>query len=269
MKLSKRDSIVLGVGTLLLIVLIVMGQFVYLSPLKTDLVSKKQSLENEQKLLEISSKKKAVTASKTVQDSRELQKKLPVKPMEDAFILDLEKAETLSNSEIKSMSFSKDADVAAENAQAAGTQNNGQQNNASNQNTTNPPATTQNSAAQGTTTGTTGAQANGATAAAPGLKKLTVNLTVESPSYEDFEKFVQALESLTRIVVVESINYSGGPEITSLEQQNTKLSYTLTISAFYMPTLADLAPELPNIDAPAPAYKKNPLSQFSDTTSSN
>jgi type IV pilus assembly protein PilO len=269
MKLSKRDSIVLGVGTLLLIVLIVMGQFVYLSPLKSELVTKKQSLENEQRLLEMSSKKKTVTASQTVQNSRELQKKIPVKPSEDAFILDLEKAETLSNSEIKSMSFSKDVDVTADNTQAAGTQNNGQQTNTANQYTTNPPAANQNTSGQQTTTNTTGAQANSATAAAPGLKKLTVNLTVESPSYEDFEKFVQVLESLTRIVVVESINYTGGPEITSLNQQNPKLSYTLTVSAFYMPTLADLAEELPNIDAPAPANKENPLSQFSDTTNSN
>jgi type IV pilus assembly protein PilO len=33
-----------------------------------------------------------------------------------------------------------------------------------------------------------------------------------------------------------------------------------------MPTLADLAAELPKIDAPAPAGKDNPLSQFSATT---
>jgi type IV pilus assembly protein PilO len=69
--------------------------------------------------------------------------------------------------------------------------------------------------------------------------------------------------------VVESINYTGGPEITSLDQEQTKLTYSLTVSAFYMPTLADLQAQLPHIDAPAPANKKNPLSQFTDTTNSN
>jgi type IV pilus assembly protein PilO len=97
------------------------------------------------------------------------------------------------------------------------------------------------------------------------LKKLTVSLSVESPSYEDLEKFIDTLESLNRIVVVESISYSGGQEITSLDQEDEPLSYSLTISAFYMPSLTDLAAELPKIDAPAPAGKDNPLSQFSAT----
>ena len=43
-----------------------------------------------------------------------------------------------------------------------------------------------------------------------GLKKLTISLSVESPTYEDLEKFIRTLESLNRIVVVESINYTGG-----------------------------------------------------------
>jgi type IV pilus assembly protein PilO len=98
------------------------------------------------------------------------------------------------------------------------------------------------------------------------MKKLTVNLSVESASYEDFEKFISTLESLKRIVVVESINYTGGPEITSLTDNINPLSYSLTISAFYMPTLADLQAQLPKIDTPAPAGKQNPLSQFSATT---
>jgi type IV pilus assembly protein PilO len=269
---SKRDSIILGFGTLLLVLLIILAQFVYLSPLKTDLSANQQTLKSEEKLLEIEIKKKAVTASTTIEDTRELQKKVPVKPLEDAFILDLEKAETLSNSDIKSMSFSKDADVAADNNQAAA---NGQTNNTTAQNSTAQSATTQGSSTtQGASTtqgSATGAAAQTpATSATPaGMKKLTVNLSVESPTYEDLEKFIQTLESLTRIVVVESINYTGGQEITSLDQEAQKLTYSLTVSAFYMPNLADLQDQVPNIDAPAPANKENPLSQFSDTTNSN
>jgi len=98
------------------------------------------------------------------------------------------------------------------------------------------------------------------------MKKLTVSLSVESPSYEKLEKFIATLESLKRIIVVESISYSGGQEITSLDQEDQPLTYSLTISAFYMPSLTDLAAELPKIDAPKPAGKDNPLSQFSAST---
>jgi type IV pilus assembly protein PilO len=99
-----------------------------------------------------------------------------------------------------------------------------------------------------------------------GLKKLNVNLSVESPTYEDIEKFIATLESLKRIVVVESINYSGGEEITTLDPEKEKepISYTLTVSAYYLPGLEDLIAELPKIDAPVPAKKKNPLNTFSD-----
>ena len=66
--------------------------------------------------------------------------------------------------------------------------------------------------------------------------------------------------------MVESISYTGGQEITSLDQEVKPISYSLTISAFYMPSLADLAADLPKIDAPAPAGKDNPLSEFPATT---
>ncbi|WP_141650897.1 hypothetical protein [Neobacillus massiliamazoniensis] len=94
-------------------------------------------------------------------------------------------------------------------------------------------------------------------------------MSIESPNYAKFEKFIGTLESLKRIVVVESISYTGGQEITSLAQSTQPLSYNLTVSAFYMPILADLTAQLPKIDAPAPANKQNPLSQFPDTSKSN
>ncbi|MEY2192654.1 pilus assembly protein PilO [Neobacillus sp. BF23-41] len=249
LRFSKKQSLIIGIVTLLVVLFLVYAQFFKLSPLKSDLANKQQSLESEQKLLEIVSQKKAGDTKKTTEDTRELQKKLPVKPLQEQLILDLEKAENLSKSKISSMSFSKDADVNTSADQATAENANGQQT------TTNQATANQDTAAQQT-----------ASTQIAGLKKLTVSLSVESPSYEDLEKFIDTLESLNRIVVVESISYSGGQEITSLDQEDKPLSYSLTISAFYMPSLTDLAAELPKIDAPAPAGKDNPLSQFSATT---
>jgi type IV pilus assembly protein PilO len=262
--LSKLDKIILLAGSLLLVLVIVYGQFLKLTPLKSDVSMKEQSLNTEQKLLEAVTKNKVDETTKVVEDTRELQKKVPVKPLLEQFILDLEKAEIVSNSVISSMSFTKDEDVIlatetpAENAPAdqAG-------------------ATDQENAAPAAETGDTtqdAAPANGQPAAEPvsnGLKKLSVSLSVESPTYEDLEKFIATLESLERIVVIESISYTGGKEITSLELELEKLQYSITVSAYYLPILDDLMAELPKIDAPAPANKKNPLSSFSDTTKAN
>jgi type IV pilus assembly protein PilO len=239
---SKKDKLILLFGTLLLVILFVFAQFYLLAPLKSDLETKEQSLKTEQKLLDVITQKKSEETTKVVEDTRELQKKVPVTPLQEQFILDLEQAEIISNSRILSMGFSKDAEAFSEVAETTATETD---------------ATTQTQTEQQpVVTGN-------------GLKKLTVNLSVESKTYEDLEKFISTLESLKRIVVVESINYSGGEEITTLEQEKEDLSYSLTISAYYYPTLEDLIAELPKIDAPEPANKKNPLTTFSDTTKTN
>ncbi|MEH7439892.1 hypothetical protein V7182_20830 [Neobacillus drentensis] len=250
--LSKKHKLIVAVGVLLLVLLIVYAQFFSLTPLKSDLGIKHQELKTEQKLLDIVSQKKAASTKTTMVDTKELQKKLPVGPLQEQFILDLEKAENVSNSQITSMGFSKDADVALTSDQAFTDPNTAQ-------------ATTTNTA-QTTTADPNAAQTQQPVTPVPaGLKKMTVQLSVESPKYEDLEKFIKTLESLQRLVVVEAITYTGGQEITSLGQEDTPISYSLTVSAFYMPTLADLAAEQPTIDAPAPAGKDNPLSQFPST----
>jgi type IV pilus assembly protein PilO len=257
LRLSKIDKIILLVGILLLVLLIVFAQFIKLTPLKSDVSMRQQALKTEQKLLEVVTQNKVDDTAKVVEDTRELQKKVPVKPLLEQFILDLEKAETISNSVISSMSFSKDAEVTIVTTETT------------TENTTTDQSTT--TAQEAPTTQEAAASTN-QTAAPPasnGLKKLSVSLSVESPTYEDLEKFIKTLESLERIVVVESISYSGGEEVTTLEQEKEPLAYSLTISAYYLPTLDDLVAEIPKIDAPAPAKKKNPLSSFSDTTKAN
>lgn len=251
--LSKKDKLILMSGTLLLVLLILFAQFVLLSPLKSDLEMKERTLQSEKQLLDTITQGKLSEVEKVTEDTRELQKKVPVTPLQEQFILDLEKAENVSNSKISSMGFSKDADVTIQPEQPA----------------TDEPATDGAAATNSaeTTEGTT-PSAN-AEPALTGLKKLTVSLSVESPTYEDLEKFIETLESLNRIVVVESINYTGMEEITTLEQEKKPLSYSLTVTAYYLPTLDNLIAELPKIEAPAPANKKNPLSSFSDTTQAN
>jgi len=263
---SKKHTLIVGIITLIIVLFIVFAQVSYLSPLKADLQMKKESLTTEQKLLELASQKKTKDSLQTVTDTRELQKKLPVEPLQEQLILDLEKAETVSNSQIKSMGFTKGTDAATTDSQSGtqtaadkseGTDGQSAQNTTSSTNSTQSTTDTSSaSSAQST------ANQTQAAAATPALKKLTVSLSVESPSYEDLEKFIDTLESLQRIVVVESISYSGGQEVTSAaSDSNQPLSYSLTVSAFYMPSLTDLAAQLPKIDAPAPAGKENPLPQ--------
>jgi type IV pilus assembly protein PilO len=156
-----------------------------------------------------------------------LQKKIPVKPLTEQLLLDLEKAEVVSDSTIASMSFSEGENAAAEN-------------NAS----------------------SNGASTPSSSSALPdGLKKVTVQLTVQSPSYYQLERFLQTLENLDRIVSIESLSFAGNPELTSVDTKVNPLTYSLTVSAFYYPKLADLQKLLPQLDVPPPSEKDNPLTE--------
>jgi type IV pilus assembly protein PilO len=156
-----------------------------------------------------------------------LQKKIPVKPLTEQLLLDLEKAEVVSDSTITSMNFSEGENAAAEN-------------NAS----------------------SNGASTPSSSSALPdGLKKVTVQLTVQSPSYYQLERFLQTLENLDRIVSIESLSFAGNPELTSVGTKVNPLTYSLTVSAFYYPKLADLQKLLPQLDVPPPSEKDNPLTE--------
>jgi type IV pilus assembly protein PilO len=156
-----------------------------------------------------------------------LQKKIPVKPMTEQLLLDLEKAEVVSGSTISNMSFSEGEKVAAE-----------------------------------TNASSNGASSSSSSSPLPdGLKKVTVQLTVQSPSYYQMERFLQTLENLDRIVSIESLSFAGNPELTSVDTKVNPLAYSLTVSAFYYPKLADLQKLLPQLDVPPPSEKDNPLTE--------
>lgn len=289
---SSKEKVVLGSAIFVLIIYLVLLQFYFLSPLKSDLQSKQQMLASEQKVLETMQKKSGNNETADA-NTTELQKEVPVKPLQDQFILDLQQAEAVSNSLIKSMSFTEGGQATAASTQpaAASTTTQSQssgttsQSNATTQSQSNSGTTSQSNTssssstssqqqtaqtAQTTSSNTSGtaSQQNTNTAqttGTPAMSKLTVQLSIQSQRYQDLEKFINTLEGLKRITVVEAINYTGNKEITSLTQDNKPLDYTLTISAYYLPGLTDLDKQLPKVDFPAPANKDNPLSQFANT----
>ncbi len=267
---STKEKIILAAAVLILVLYIVLLQFYFLSPLKSDLKVKEQTLQTEQKLVETMQQKQTGNNETANENTTELQKEIPVKPLQDQFILDLQQAEAVSNSQIKSMSFTDGGQAVAASTQtnSATSTPQTQSNNSSSQTNSSSAAVQQQNAQ--TTNGSAGQQntqnpSTAQTPSQPAVSKLTVQLSIESPHYEDLEKFINTLESLKRITVVEAINYTGNSEITSLDQENKSLTYTLTVSAYYLPGLTDLEKQLPKVDYPAPANKENPLSQFANT----
>ncbi|MDP4106637.1 MAG: hypothetical protein Q8935_17025 [Bacillota bacterium] len=267
---STKEKVLFVSVVVVLILYLALLQFYFLSPLKSDLQSKQRMLASEQKVLETVQKKSGNNEAADA-NTTELQKEVPVKPLQDQFILDLQQAEAVSNSLIKSMSFTEggQATTASTQPAAASTTTPGQTNNGTTGQSTATGSTTASQQQAAATASSTTVQPNtnttAKTAGAPAVSKLTVQLSIQSQRYQDLEKFINTLEGLKRITVVEAINYTGNKEITSLTQDNKPLDYTLTISAYYLPGLKDLDKQLPKVNYPEPANKDNPLSQFANT----
>lgn len=258
LRFSKKELVALLISIILAVILILGSYFFYLNPKKAEMSNMETQLQSEEQLLAALQDQLAKNSLPTSESIAELQKKVPVKQQLEMLILDLEKAEVLSDSFISNMSFSEaDVPVPAQQEQSASQEN---------QETTNQAEQTSDQTNQDTTDqADSGNPAGEEVKPLPlpaGVKKLTVTLSVTSPSFYELIKFIETVENLNRLVVIESVSFSGGSELTSLEAEAEPLTYALTFSAFYMPTLEDLQDHLPELVTPSPSNKTNPFSSF-------
>lgn len=251
--LHKKHLIVLLAAALLLGLLYFGAYFLFLKPVKQEI----STLETSKNMLNAqvaALEENPSTETKAPVHSVELQRKVPVSPMVEQIVLDLERAETISNSKIESITFAE-----SENALLP------------------PPAEpekTQPEAADNETpvgqtespevpdsAETAPVQPENAQAAAPaaelpaapeGLKRILITLEVTSGNYFDMEAFIAELETQQRVAKVDLLTFNGAKELTSLDQEAEPLKYSLQVSAFYMDTLQDLKDETPKVAAPEP-----------------
>lgn len=94
------------------------------------------------------------------------------------------------------------------------------------------------------------------------LQEVLTTVTVKADDYNEITAFIERVEAMERIMIVEAINFSSGEEITVADQVNEPIDVTLTFSAYFRPDLIALADTLPKIDTPSPAGKKNPLPSY-------
>lgn len=239
-KLLKKENLLIFVEILLIIGLLAGGYFLIISPKTTQVSMKENELKSQEQLLSVLQTQGTPTSQVTAENAIALQKQVPVKPQTEQLLLDIEKAEVASGSFVSNMQFS---DGEEQNQTGNEQQGNTQQN------------------TNGTVNGNT--ETNKQTTSLPkGLKKVTVDMTLESPGYPELEKFITTLEKSERILVIEAIDFTANDEIISDDQTDKILTSQVKLSAFYMPTLSDLIDQLPKLETPEPAHKKNPFSNF-------
>jgi type IV pilus assembly protein PilO len=238
-RINMKPKLLLAISVVIVVIAAGSLYFLFLSPKLDELERKETELKTEQQLLTAIENNAASRQANSFSSTVELQKRVPVKPLIEQLLLDIEKAEVVSGSFVAEMQFEEGevaADTPAEEVQPAEAQ-------------------------------ASEVDADGETvpAALPqGVRKITVALTARSSTYYEFERFIESLENNKRIILVESIEFEGQEEISTVENGSQPLNYNIAVSAFYMPELAELEKQLPAIDSPPPGNKRNPLNSFAD-----
>lgn len=244
----------------LLILTFTLVYFFVLGAVKDDLAAVKQQLDTETKLLLAIQERVKKDQEALARGTLLLQEQIPTKPLMDQYILELEKAEVISDSQILSMSFAESALPTLEqetNSNQAAAAPNG----ATNQDSTSgEPAP----AAEGTNAQVPAqnAAANQQQGKLDLLKRVTIALNVKASSYEEMTEFVRRVENMDRISTIDSLSFTGNDEgkaePTSVDDKD-QLNFTLTVSTFYLFGLEALHGDVPWTEYPSPSNKQNPL----------
>ncbi|WKA52449.1 pilus assembly protein PilO [Planococcus liqunii] len=98
------------------------------------------------------------------------------------------------------------------------------------------------------------------------LQQVKTTVTFETADYKGITTFIKEIESMDRILVIDSIDFGANDEVTTLEAEKELLDVILSFSAYFRPDLIALTDTLPKVDAPQPAGKMNPLPQNDGTS---
>ncbi|UYZ20929.1 hypothetical protein [Mesobacillus jeotgali] len=256
LRLEKKHYIILLAAAVVSIFVYLIAFYLYLKPLNTSLALKESQLKMEQELNTTLEARLATVNETDFSSTAELQKRLPVDPMVEQLVLDIEKAEVISNSFVSSIEFNAEqqAGVPMEQETTAEEQVEQQNNDSDDQ--------AEKSISEVPVS-------NSQTMVPDGLLKTSVQINVKAENYFSLEKFIETLESLRRIVVVESISFSGPQESFAVSDEEVPIEMSLSINSFYFPELADLIDYNPKIQAPEPANKRNPFPTFGDYSDEN
>ncbi len=253
--MTKKNLLFILLGILLLVAVSAGGYFYFLQPLNNELKSKQAELEMANQQLTIIENKLSNITVETANSTMKLQKHIPVKRSVEQLMLEIEKAEIISNVQISSIamgSAGSDESIEAAQQESNETQTQANSNNENESNTTETASTT-------VLDEETEKQA---VVLPSGIKKTPFTINGEAKNYFELEKFLESLQGLQRKITLDNLSFKGLNEVTDNEQQMEKISFDLSISAFYFPKLEDLRKELPPIDTPEISNKKNPFNEL-------
>lgn len=211
--LTKRQK-EMGLLVLAIVFLILLAAYSYLqvyAPAKDSNERATLTLANERDILFALQRQEAQQSPSGSSSSRALQEKLPVKPLEDLILLQVQKAEVKSDAYVHEVNFSLEEPIVE-----------------------NPPEQVEN------------------------VQAVIAEVHLAADTYSQIDRFIEEIESMERIFIMDRVEFAAPPEVRTVEQENDPMELIITFHAFFRPDLGNLEDESPKVDAPLPAGKQDP-----------
>ena len=249
---NRTRNLLTSIGLLLPLLGLVLFFMFSILPQKGEVERLESQVSQNEELIAVLEEKQT-TKQEEVYDTNALQKMVPVKPLVDQFVLNLNQAELVSKSNIKQLDF---VDEVLNPEQYTGEPSEEETLEIGENNTPEPEDEA------GGTEEEERSQSEDAVPGLPdGIQTVNVSMAMVSDDYPSLRTFLESIEGLPRMAVISGLSFTGETDavLQEVEGEKNQLSYTADVATFYIPSLTDLGEQTPSIDYPEPADKDNPL----------
>ncbi|TWI57100.1 type II secretion system protein M [Halalkalibacter nanhaiisediminis] len=251
-----RQHILVAIAGLFIVIGFLTFLFIRIvEPIQSELDQTEQQLANERQILStLQQQVEGEEPSIRIESSVSLQQQLPVKPLIDQLLLALARAEGISDTYIRSINIEESDDVGfltndSEMEEEVEVEIEVEEEESfSLEVTEEEPSQTV-------------VEVESLPTNIEGLRTIRFLVTVRAKDYEGVARFAEEIDTLERIMNVDSISYVSPEEQVQVDQELDPLEFFIVISSFYYPEANELKSESPMVDYPNSAGKRTPLYQ--------
>lgn len=234
---SRSSLWIIIAGVVLILACFLLGQRVILAPYQEEVMEKEANLTQEQKILSAIENNQEESEREQILTSRTIQQQLPVVPLIDQLLIGLDRAGNASKSLINSIAIS-DSESSVPIIEP---ENELEENGVNNEDEENVDEDVVDESVE-----------DEAEQLIEGLHTLQFTVDVTSENYEEMISFMKEIQSLSRVIQIESIQFDA-PE------SENELGYSIVMNSYYQPLYANLANEAPQYHYGGSPNKADPF----------
>ncbi|UCZ52093.1 hypothetical protein LGQ02_14725 [Bacillus shivajii] len=260
MMTNQRKILYGSIGAVFLLLLVAFTYFLYLSPKIDERNRAISNVSQEQELvsqLEETQREEARERQRQTGQSTDLQRRLPVVPLTDQFLLDLNRAEELANVRMMELVLTNDQPVheviVMSSPERIGDPDGEEEETREARGLTAQLESYLEPETEGEGVAWIGDVIDG-------LYKQQANIIVKVDTYDHLIRFLDELDSLVRLLNIEEVHFSREDMSDDMiVDGEDALFYQVIASSYYYPPLTDLEHEAPRVDYPPMEGRDQPF----------